>query len=277
MRILQASILAAVLTGGALSPAALSQEPEPSVPAADQMTQSGTVVSVNKNTLVIRNTANVHQLFVFDRDTIRPESISEGAEVVVVSLSTGEPGVRLARRVTFADKAAQPGQAGEQSAQPAAVPVLTRRVQRDIERGARNFGFGFRAGVGMDPEVLIVGAHAKMGPIFNHNITFRPSAEFGYGEVTKFVAVNLDTAYRLPLTPHWSTWAMYIAAGPSLGFSQQNFDRTNNGINWGNLEFTPSLDIVAGLEFRKGFLVEGRAAVYASPNSIFRLMFGYSF
>ncbi len=277
MKILQVAILAAVLMGGALAPAALSQGSDPSVPVTDQMTQSGTVVSINKNTLVIRDTANVHQLFVVDRDTIRPESISERAEVVVVSLSTGEPGVRLARRVTFADKAAQPGQAGEQPAQLTAVPVITRRVQSDIEHGAKNVGFGFRAGMGMDPEVLIVGAHAKMGPIFSRNITFRPSAEFGFGEVTKFVAVNLDTAYRLPLTPRWSTWSMYIAAGPSLGYSQQNFDRTNSGINWGNLEFTPSLDIVAGLEFRKGFLVEGRAAVYAKPNSIFRLMFGYSF
>jgi hypothetical protein len=129
----------------------------------------------------------------------------------------------------------------------------------------------------MDPELLIVGAHAKMGPIFNRNISFRPSVEFGFGEVTKFVAINLDTAYRLTLTPRWSSWSMYLAAGPSLGFSQQNFERTISGIDWGNLEFTPSLDIVAGLEFRRGFIVEGRAAVYASPNSIFRMMFGYTF
>jgi hypothetical protein len=130
----------------------------------------------------------------------------------------------------------------------------------------------------MDPEVLIVGAHARMGPIFNRNISFRPSAEFGFGEVTKMFALNLDTTYRLPLTPRWSSWSMYLGGGPGLGFSQQNFERSGEGgIDWGNLEFTPSLNIITGLEFRTGFLVEVRAAVYARPNPTFRLMFGYSF
>ena len=119
-----------------------------------------------------------------------------------------------------------------------------------------------------------------MGPIFNRNISFRPNVEFGFGEVTKMFALNLDTTYRLPLTPRWSSWSMYMGAGPSLGFSQQNFEKSVNGssgIDWGNLEFTPALNIISGLEFRSGFLVEVRAAVYASPNPTFRLMFGYSF
>jgi hypothetical protein len=128
----------------------------------------------------------------------------------------------------------------------------------------------------MDPEILLAGVHARLGPIFTENVSFRPSAEFGFGEVTKMFAVNLDTAYRLPLTPRWSSWSIYLAAGPSLGFSTQNFEQGAD-TNWSNLEFTPGLNMVTGLEFRNGFLVEARATVYSSPNPTFRLMFGYSF
>ena len=129
----------------------------------------------------------------------------------------------------------------------------------------------------MDPEVLMIGGHARIGPIFHPNVHFRPSAEFGFGEVTKFVNINLDGSYRLPLTPRWSTWSTYLAAGPAFGFSQQSFERDNAGIDWGNLEFTPGLNVVAGLESRRGFLVEFRSTIYASPNPIFRVIVGYSF
>ena len=97
------------------------------------------------------------------------------------------------------------------------------------------------------------------------------------GEVTKFFNFNPDVSYRLPLTQRWSNWSTYVAAGPSLGFSQQNFERDNGGIDFDNLEFTPGLNVVAGLESRRGFSVEFRSTVYASPNPIFRLMFGYLF
>jgi len=127
----------------------------------------------------------------------------------------------------------------------------------------------------MDPEVIFVGAHAKFAPIFLRDLSFRPNVNFGFGEVTKMLDVNLDAAYRLPLTQRWSSWSIYMATGPSLGFSQQNFGES--GIDWDNLEFTPGLNIVSGLESRKGFFMEARATVWARPNPTFRLLFGYTF
>jgi hypothetical protein len=271
-----------------------------SSPDPHQTTVSGTTLSSSRNTLTVKTANNLYQVFVFDSHTVKPGAISEGAHVTVISEPTSEPGLRLALRVILTDpqdpqrtaqsttpavsaESPQPGQAARSADPPDSVhqappPAWTGKLERDIERHAGNFGVGFRAGFGMDPEVLIVGAHARMGPIFNRNISFRPSAEFGFGEVTKMFALNLDTTYRLPLTPRWSSWSMYLGGGPGLGFSQQNFERSGEGgIDWGNLEFTPSLNIITGLEFRTGFLVEVRAAVYARPNPTFRLMFGYSF
>jgi hypothetical protein len=242
------------------------------------MKSYGIASSASQFTLVVRTRANDYQLFVLDRDTIRPQTIPQGAEVTVVWVSTGEPGVRLARVISLGAESAERAQPGEQPTQSSPeIPLSTRRLQRDIDRETRNVVFGARGGLGMDPEVLIIGAHARMGPIFHPNVQFRPSAEFGFGEVTKFFGVNADVSYRLPLTPRWSSWSTYLAGGPAFGFSQQNFERGDSGIDWGNLEFTPGLNIVAGLESRRGFLVEFRSTIYASPNPIFRLMFGYSF
>ena len=277
MRIFQLLIPGTVLMAGAFAPIAWSQATETPTPLPDEMKLHGTAVSVSKTTLVVRTRDNVHQLFVIDSDTIKPATIPQGTEVTVTSVSTGEPGLRLARNISLGAESSDRDQPGEKSPQPGPIPVSTRQTQKDIERHMRHVVFGVRAGVGMDPETIIVGAHARMGPIFLEDIQFRPSVDFGFGEVTKFFNVNPDVSYRLPLTPRWSTWSTYLAAGPSLGFSQQNFEKVNAGFKWGNLEFTPGLNIVAGLESRRGFLVELRSTIYASPNPIFRMMFGYSF
>ena len=55
-----------------------------------------------------------------------------------------------------------------------------RQLERDIARHVRRYRAGFRAGVGLDPELISVGAHATFGPIFSRRLSFRPNAEFAY-------------------------------------------------------------------------------------------------
>jgi hypothetical protein len=252
---------------------------------------TGTVVSSSKSTLIVKTESDHHQLFVLDTETVKPKLIKEGEVVTVISVAINEPGVRLARQILAStpttdrspetakstDPADQTSPAQRSANEGVPIPAAARRLQNDIEREARRFGMGFRTGIGMDPEVLLVGVHARMGPIFNRNITFRPNTEFGFGEVTKLFTVNLDTAYRLPLTPFWSKWGVYAGGGPTLGFTHQNFDRAEAGVDFGDLDFAAGLNLFTGIESRNGFFIETKTTLWAEPSPSFRLLFGWTF
>src|SRR6188768_2251451 len=66
-----------------------------------------------------------------------------------------------------------------------------------LKRSIGRARFGARAGLGLDPELITLGAQAEFGPVFG-NIWVRPSAEFAFGEVTKIFNINLDGVYYLP-------------------------------------------------------------------------------
>jgi hypothetical protein len=54
------------------------------------------------------------------------------------------------------------------------LPPQAQSAAQDIEEAARRFGFGVRAGVGLDPELIDIGAHATFGPIFTPSVSYRP-------------------------------------------------------------------------------------------------------
>jgi hypothetical protein len=263
-------MLLAALMCVALTPRlAPSQEVE-SPQAEGQTTISGTVVSSSRNVLVVRTDRGVHNVFIYDRYSQKPaDNIPVGSTVRVISTPSDEPGVRLATHVTVSSAASE-GQP-KQPTEP--VPASVRRLEDDIERQARRYGMGFRGGVGLDPEVLLVGVHARLGPFFNRNFSFRPNIEYGWGEVTKLVTINLEGIYRLPFTPRLGRWSAYAGAGPSLVFSHQNFE--DNGVDFGDFDFDGGLNVLAGMEFRSGLFFEAKTTVYASPH--LRLIVGYTF
>ncbi len=170
-------------------------------------TFTGAVASSTRNTLVVRNSAGQHQLFVFDRDTTRPASLSVGSQVRVVSAPGEELGVRVAREVTIV-QSGQNSASREEASSPAtanveAAPVIpreVRQVERDIERQARRFQVGVRSGVALDPELVLMGVQSQIGPFFHPDIHLRPNIEFAYGEVTALFGLNLEAIYRLPIS-----------------------------------------------------------------------------
>lgn len=117
-------------------------------------------MSSSRGTLVVRTDGGLYQLYVFDRDTTKPATIADGSTVKVVSEPGSEPGVGVARNITVSSA---PSTAPEkESAEP--VPAVVRQLERDLERQVRRFGAGFRAGAVLDPKLLLVGVHARMGP-----------------------------------------------------------------------------------------------------------------
>lgn len=254
-----------------LLPASVRSQPADQTHALDQTTVQGTVVSVSPNVLVVRSEQGAYHVFVFDRHVSKPQTIAIGSAVRVMSTPSNEAGVRIATDVVAIASPAEQKEMGP-------VPLSVRQLEGDLERQAKRYGVGSRAGAGLDPELLLVGVHARMGPFFNRNISFRPNVEFGWGEVTKLVAVNLEGVYRLPFTPRLGRWSAYAGLGPSLVFSHESFERftgEEDSVDFGDFKFDGGLNILAGMEFRSGAFFEIKTTVYASPH--LRLILGYTF
>src|SRR5690348_1795002 len=79
------------------TPAQTSSPPEQTQNPASM---EGTIVSVSRETMVVRTDDRQFHLFVFDSDFIRPRGLLPGSRIRVVSNPTDETGLRVATRVT---------------------------------------------------------------------------------------------------------------------------------------------------------------------------------
>jgi hypothetical protein len=263
----------------ALSSMSMSQDAPTPAQGPGENTFEGTVVSSTRETLVVRTEHNQFQLFVFDRYTTKPRSISSGSRVRVVSTPGEEGAVRLASNISLLEPApnAQGGHAPDQ-AQP--IPPAVRDLEHDIKRQARRWRLGVRAGAGLDPELLMFGVHSQIGPVFHRDVFFRPNAEFDFGEVTDLVALNLEAVYQLPVVQRQAAWAPYVGAGPGFTFLHQSFQTTQGqgrNIDFGNFDFNTGFNILAGAQFRRGTFFEIKTSIYSRPAPTVRLIFGYNF
>jgi hypothetical protein len=246
----------------------------------EQSTLTGLVASSSPNTLVVRGENDQFQLFVFNRDTTKPRTIAVGSTVRVVSVPGDELGVRLAREITTvsAPSATQPAGTSTTRTQP--IPPEVRRLERDIERQVRRYQLGVRTGVALDPELILLGVHAQVGPFFHPDVYLRPNVEFAYGEVTALFALNLEAIYRLPVSSRTGRWSTYVGVGPGFTFLHQNFETTTGEgrrIDFGDFHYDVGLNILGGLRYRSGMFTELKTSIYANPAPTLRLILGYNF
>jgi hypothetical protein len=239
----------------------------------------GTVVSSSRETTVVKTSDNQFQLFVFDQDTQKPLTLPVGTHVRLAYTSTDEPGVRLATNVTVLD-AAPSQQAGAPGTKQAPPPPAVRNLESEIQKQVRHYRIGIRVGAALDPELFLFGIHSQLGPIFNRNVSFRPNAEFAFGEVTDLIALNLEATYRLPISSRQGRWSSYVGAGPALNFIHQSFQTSQGSgrtISFGNFEYQTGFNILTGLQFRRGTFVEVKSSLWSRPAPILRLIVGYTF
>ena len=260
-----------------ISPAWSQNAQNTSTAQRDESTATGVVVSSTRDTLVVRSDTGDYTLFVFDSNTVRPRGVTAGSTVRVVSVPGDDTDTRLARQITVVSAAPAAGTATTQT-EPV-VPPEIRRVERDIRRQARRYHVGVRAGVALDPELILIGVHAQVGPFFSSNVYFRPNVEFAYGEVTALFALNPEVIYQLPLASRRSRWAPYVGVGPGFSFVHQNFQRNTGGsrIDFGDFSSSVGLNILGGVRSRGGMFAEFKTSVYASPAPVLRLLIGYNF
>lgn len=246
--------------------------------ATGETTISGTVVSSTRSTLVVQTGDNQFQLYTFESDANRPRNLLSGTRVRVVSSPGDEAGVRVASSVTVLEPPPKVQEGASTRPEPV-VPTSVRRLERDIERQARRWRAGVRAGAGLDPELILFGVHAQAGPFFTRDLTFRPNIEFAFGEVTTMFAVNLEAVYRLPVTVRGGRWSAYIGGGPGFNFLHQNFEAQDGDrdIDFGDFDYTTGFNILSGVQFRRGTFFEVKTSIYSRPAPVLRLIFGYNF
>ena len=253
----------------------------------DITTTTGVVTSSSPNTLVVKTASGQYILFVYGDQSAEAGTYSRRLDRDRSFHSWGRRNTRSAE--------GHPRFCGAAQSPPAPPPRSPRqhrlltpgwpqcrtastKVESGIDKQIKRFGLGLDGGVGLDPEVILVGINARFGPIFSKDVTFRPSADFGFGEVTKMFQINLDVAYRLPITARNSPWTAYAGAGPNFSFVSQNFTAAEEGdqsVDFSDLNFKAGLNVNVGMEHRDGLYFEMKAGVWTIPT--LRLMVGYHF
>jgi hypothetical protein len=241
----------------------------------DETTLIGSVVSSTRNTLSVRSGTGPVQLYVFARNARRPATIPVGAQVRVVSSAGNEPGVRVANEVTVVE----PPSPNQDAVSSPVIPPELRRLERDIERQVRRYQVGVRGGVALDPELVLLGVHAQVGPFFRSDVFFRPNVEFGLGEVTAMFAFNPEVIYRLPVSSPQDRVSTYVGAGLGINLLHQSFDDEEDGqrIDFDDFHSDTALNILGGLRLRSGMFMELKTSVYSDPSPTLRLVVGYNF
>ena len=253
----------------------------------DNGTVEGTVVASNRNSFVVRSDDNQFHVFTIDRDTNKPRAIAVGSQVRVDSDQGDDTGARHATNVTVSDQAQSSGASGSSSSSTATspnrnaapVPPQVRNVENDIRREARRWRLGARAGVGLDPELVMFGVHSQIGPIMSRNVYFRPNADFEWGEITDMVALNLEAVYRFQHARR-GAWSPYLGAGPALNFIHQSFSTSGSrerNISFGNFDYETGFNILMGFENRRGTFFEVKTSLYSQPAPVLHFIIGKNF
>ena len=252
---------------------------------SDEMAVTGVVTSSSPATLVVRGENGRYQLFVFDRYTTRPRTIARGSRVRVSSVAGDEPEVRIARNVSVLSAPTTAGTAGTTggaqgqivTGSDEVVPPAIRDLERSIQRQFRRLQVGLRTGIALDPELVLLGAHAQIATGLSRNVIFRPNVEFAFGELTTMFALNFEALYRLPVSSRQARWGAYVGAGPGVNFVKQSLTREDRNVDFDDLDTDVSLNLFGGIQNRNGMFVELKTSVYADPAPSLRLIVGYNF
>jgi hypothetical protein len=121
---------------------------------------------------------------------------------------------------------------------------------------------GVRVGVSGDPTQFVFGAHIETHPIVEH-VTFRPNVLVGVGNGLTVIGVNFEFAYWVPLRRQ--PWSFYFGGGPALVIASSG----ENVRGTGRSHFGGGVNVMLGLQERRGFFTELKVGVVDSPNVVF--------
>jgi hypothetical protein len=180
----------------------------------------------------------------------------------------------------------------EVSAAQQNVPAPVQKAEANVERQVKRWAIGVQGGVGLDPEIVDVGVHASIGPIFSPNLRFRPVLEIGLGEITTILGINLDFLYTFPGYTGETQWIPYLGGGPNFGLSHRGFetedsdnvdaevngedvDETGGRFDFSDTDFNGGMNFIVGMRKQNGVFIEMKATAWGVSN--IRLLAGFNF
>jgi hypothetical protein len=273
---------AIALAAATVTPAA-AQTPPPAEPAQDTASMGrrieGTVVSVRRGSFTLRTSDGRYRVFELGSATpARP--LRPGMRIAVVTQYEDDTDAPRALAIVLlpadtANPATGPTATGG-TGDP--VPAEVRAMEVVVERQLRRYNAGVAAGVSVQPELIIVGAHATFERIFRRPVSFRPSLQFGFGELTTMAAIDLDVLYTFPGATRRTRWAPYVGAGPTFAFRHRSLegeDDDGNRFDFGDSDDEIGVNFIVGMRNRNGTFFEMKAT--ASGISDVRLLAGVTF
>jgi hypothetical protein len=178
--------------------------------------------------------------------------------------------------------------------QPSNLPPQAQAAEQSVEAAVRRFRIGIDGGVGVDPELVMFGAHATFGPVFHPDVEFRPGLEVGLGELTTLISINMDVLYAFPGGTGANRWRSYIGVGPTFGLSHRGLEADDidddledlddledetpglrNRFDFSDTDFNGGVNFIAGAENQRGLFFELKATAGGVSN--IRLMAGFTF
>ena len=148
-----------------------------------------------------------------------------------------------------------------------------------LKRTIGHARIGVKGGVAFDPELITIGVQAEFGPLFR-NFWVRPTAEYGFGEVTNIASISPEMVYYLPFTGYGrdgARWNSYIGGGPTVAFTRRNFEgfpgHEIEGFTDWDTDF--GMNIFVGVARTSGAFFEIKGTAWAVPSV--RLYVGYAF
>jgi hypothetical protein len=171
------------------------------------------------------------------------------------------------------------------------LPQEAKQVETAVEDAVKRFHIGLEAGVGLDPELIMFGAHATFGPLFRSNVEVRPGFEFGLGEITTLFGVNIDVLYAFSRDTT-ARWVPYVGGGPNFALVHRSFEEDpedtdeeegdesveegdDSRFDFSDTDFTTGFNFIAGARNERGMFIEMKATAYGVSN--IRILFGFNF
>lgn len=240
----------------------------------------GTVVSTTPTTLVVRSDDNQYHLFTYAAGTVPKETVKPGTRVRINGSAPDNNGTQVAEKVDVIQSgtdAANSGTAAQSAppppeAQAAPPPAPVSHAATGVQSEARKWHVGGKIGAGFSPEIFMFGLQAQIGPFFTPHLLFRPSAEFGFGELTDMFSINAEAAYRMSTS--YGQWAPYFGVGPSFNFI--NRSASSGTTSFSNFNYKTGFNVFIGAQRHRTF-VEMKTALWSGDAPVLRLFIGYNF